>query len=258
MKNQEICEILHQKEIADGIFDMTLKTYRIAGASRAGQFVSIYLNDRSRLLPRPISICEADPGQSTLRLVYRVTGPETGTDILSTYEAGTRIRVTGPLGNGFPVDDLQNKRVFLIGGGIGIPPLLETAKRLRGTGVPVLGYRSGPFLDNEFRKYGETYLASEDGSCGVKGNVLDCIRQNDLHADAILACGPGPMLRAVKEYALSGNIPCWISMEERMACGIGACLACVCKTTGRDEHSNVFNTRICKDGPVFLSTEVEL
>ena len=101
-------------------------------------------------------------------------------------------------------------------------------------------------------------IATEYGSLGTKGNVMDAIRENHLEADLIFACGPAPMLRAIKAYAQEQEIPCYISMEERMACGIGACLACVCKSKEVDAHSQVHNKRICKDGPVFLSTEVEL
>ena len=110
---------------------------------------------------------------------------------------------------------------------------------------------------DEFQKQGEVYLATEDGSTGTKGNVLDAIRANALTADVIYACGPMPMLRALKTYAAENGIECWISMEERMACGIGACLAYVCKSKEKDAHSNVNNKRICKEGPVFLAEEVE-
>ena len=96
------------------------------------------------------------------------------------------------------------------------------------------------------------------GSVGTKGNVMDAIRENALEADMIYACGPTPMLRAIKKYAEENGIECYISLEERMACGIGVCLACVCKSREKDAHSNVNNKRICKDGPVFLSTEVEI
>lgn len=113
------------------------------------------------------------------------------------------------------------------------------------------------FLMDEFREQGEVYVATEDGSAGTKGNVLDAIRENALAADVIYACGPTPMLRALKEYAAEKQIECWISMEERMACGIGACLACVCKSKEVDAHSNVKNKRICKEGPVFAAEEVE-
>ena len=110
----------------------------------------------------------------------------------------------------------------------------------------------------EFEQNGELYISTEDGSVGTKGNVMDAIRENVLEADMIYACGPTPMLRAIKQYAEENGIECYISLEERMACGIGACLACVCKSKEKDAHSNVNNKRICKDGPVFLSTEVEI
>ena len=123
----------------------------------------------------------------------------------------------------------------------------------------VIGYRdSHMFLKEEFEAYGSVTVATEDGSVGTKGNVLDAIRENDLKADVIYACGPTPMLRAIKQYAEEHKIVCYISLEERMACGIGACLGCVCKTKEKDAHSNVCNKRICKDGPVFLATEVEI
>ena len=121
-----------------------------------------------------------------------------------------------------------------------------------------MGYRDELFLTEEFEKAGEIYLATEDGSMGTQGTVLDAIRVNELKADIIYACGPTPMLKAVKEYAKEAGIECWISMEERMACGIGACLACVCKSRHKDSHTNVHNKRICKEGPVFLAEEVEL
>ena len=136
--------------------------------------------------------------------------------------------------------------------------MLETAKQLDTRKVLVMGYRDELFLDQELKRYGTLYIATEDGSEGTRGNVLDAIRENELHPEVIFACGPTPMLRALKEYAQEKQIPCWISMEERMACGIGACLGCVCQSKEMDSHSHVHNKRICKDGPVFLSTEVEI
>ena len=100
--------------------------------------------------------------------------------------------------------------------------------------------------------------ATEDGSAGTKGNVLDAIRANGLHADVIMACGPTPMLRAIKAYAQENGIECYLSLEEKMACGVGACLACVCKSKEVDAHTNVHNKRVCKEGPVFRAEEVEL
>lgn len=253
-KFKENAVIISQEEIAPGIFSMWLKTEHIAQHAKAGQFISIYCEDGSRMLPRPISICEIDKNDGALHLVYRVAGK--GTQEFSEKNTGMELSVLGPLGNGFP---LKSKKAFLIGGGIGIPPILELAKQLDCEKQIVLGYRnSDMFLLDEFKKYGSVYIATEDGSYGSKGNVLDAIRENDLEADIIYACGPTPMLRALKEYAAEKQMECWISMEEKMACGIGACLACVCKSKEVDAHTNVHNKRVCKEGPVFRAEEVEL
>ena len=112
------------------------------------------------------------------------------------------------------------------------------------------------FLKEEFEQNGELYISTENGSLVTTGNVMDAIRENGLEADMIYACGPAPMLRAIKQYAEANGIECYISLEERMACGIGACLGCICKTKEKDHHTNVNNTRICKDGPVFDAKEV--
>ena len=253
-KFKENAVIISQEEIAPGIFSMWLKTEQIAQHAKAGQFISIYCEDGSRMLPRPISICEIDKNDGALHLVYRVAGK--GTQEFSEKNTGMELSVLGPLGNGFP---LKSKKAFLIGGGIGIPPILELAKQLDCEKQIVLGYRnSDMFLLDEFKKYGSVYIATEDGSYGSKGNVLDAIRENDLEADIIYACGPTPMLRALKEYAAEKQMECWISMEEKMACGIGACLVCVCKSKEVDAHTNVHNKRVCKEGPVFRAEEVEL
>ena len=257
-KVKETCTVIRQECIGKDIYSMWLQTKTIAGNAKPGQFVSVYTHDGSKLLPRPISLCEIDTENGTLRLVYRVTGKNTGTESFSRLQAGDEVEVLGPLGNGFPLEEAAGKRVFLMGGGIGVPPMLETMKQLDAEKTAVLGYRDELFLNEEFAKKGEVYIATEDGSCGTKGNVMDAIRENNLKADVIFACGPKPMLRAIKSYAVENGIACWISMEERMACGIGACLGCVCQSTEIDAHSHVHNKRICKDGPVFLCTEVEL
>ena len=256
MKVKEKCIVISQDCIAKDIYSLWLKTDKIAAQARPGQFVSVYCNDGGHLLPRPISLCEINQEKGTLRLVYRVVGK--GTEMFAALKAGDSGEVLGPLGNGFPMEEAEGKRVFLIGGGIGVPPMLETAKQLKGEPVLVMGYRDELFLTEEMTKAGELVIATENGSAGTKGNVLDAIRENDLKADMIFACGPKPMLRALKAYGLENNIPCYVSMEERMACGVGACLGCVCQSTEVDDHSQVKNKRVCKDGPVFLSTEVEL
>ena len=245
--------IISQNLLAEGICDLWLET-SLAQDVRPGQFVGVYPASASELLPRPISICEADPDEGRLRIVYRIAGK--GTDEFSKYVSGDPIDIMGPLGNGFPQ---EGENVFLIGGGIGVPPMLEMAKQLNCEKQIILGYRDeNLFLRDEFEAYGEVFVATEDGSVGTKGNVLDAIREQSLTADVIYACGPTPMLRAIKEYAAETGIKCYISLEEKMACGIGACLACVCQSKDVDHHSNVHNKRICKDGPVFLAEEVEL
>ena len=244
--------IIRQEEIANGIFSMWLKTEQIAEKTKPGQFISLYCHDGSRMLPRPISICEIDKKDKALRIVYRVAGK--GTEEFSGMSTGDSIDIVGPLGNGFP---LKEKKAFLIGGGIGIPPMVELAKQLNCEKQMVLGYRDTVFLQEEFKGLGSMYVATEDGSCGTEGNVLDAIRENGLEAEIIYACGPTPMLKAVKEYAMVNGIECWLSLEEKMACGIGACLACVCKSKEKDSHTHVNNKRVCKEGPVFRAEEVE-
>lgn len=288
-KFEEIAVVVDQNALGSGIYDLTLKTKNIAKAAKAGQFVSVYSNDRSKLLPRPISLCGIDRDEDTIRLVYRVTGENTGTEEFSKLVMGDRIRILGPLGNGFTVE--PGKKAFLIGGGIGVPPMLQLAKdinsgvvqttgavdtntqekgqteekQINGHGKKIcdmniiMGYRDeNTFLLDEFKEQADSFVATEDGSVGTKGNVIDAIKENGLEADLIYACGPMPMLRALKAYAMEHDMECYVSMEERMACGIGACLACVCKTKDKDAHSNVNNKRICKEGPVFNAKEVEL
>ena len=258
-KQKENAVVHSQEQLADGIYSMWINT-EAAKDAKPGQFISMYITDGSKLLPRPISICEIDKENGRLRVVYRVTGPKTGTEEFSKLKAGDIIPVIGPLGNGFPYEKAEGKKVFLMGGGIGVPPILELAKQMDCEKKQiVVGYRDAQtFLKEEFEQNGELYISTEDGSVGTKGNVMDAIRENALEADMIYACGPTPMLRAIKQYAEENGIECYISLEERMACGIGACLACVCKSKEKDAHSNVNNKRICKDGPVFLSTEVEI
>lgn len=261
-KFKEAGVIVSQEEIAPDIFSLWLKTEHITENAVPGQFISMYCDDGSRLLPRPISICEVKKETGELRVVYRVIGK--GTEEFSLKKQGGTIQILGPLGNGFPLEGRDGQRTlerksFLIGGGIGIPPMLELAKQLGGERQVILGYRDkDTFLFDEFRPYASVYAATEDGSVGTKGNVMDAIRENGLEAEVIYACGPKPMLAAIKSFAAEHGIECWLSLEEKMACGIGACLACTCKTAEIDEHTNVHNKRICTEGPVFLAEEVEL
>ena len=264
-KKKTAAKVISQKELAPGIFDMWLET-ELAAQAGAGQFIGVYTKDKSNLLPRPISICEVDKEKNALRIVYRVAGKGTGE--FSGYCDGDEVQILGVLGNGYALELLKGKRVFLMGGGIGIPPMLELAKELyeynscENAGIEIIiivGYRdSKTFLKEDLEKYGKVYIASEDGSVGTKGNVMNTVAENALEADALCSCGPMPMLRAIKKYAEEKNIPAYISLEERMACGVGACLGCVVKTKEIDHHSHVNNARICTDGPVFLAADVDI
>lgn len=277
MKKKTIGVVISQKMIAPAIYDLWIKT-DLAKDAKPGQFVGVFPKDKSTLLPRPISICEVNEDKTALRLVYRIAGQ--GTAEFSKWNAGEEVALLGVLGNGFPLEKAQGKKVFLMGGGIGIPPMLELAKALSpgaakgldaGTDesaaskegaakvCSIMGYRDAQtFLRPDLEQYGEVVIATEDGSVGTKGNVMDAIRENALTADVIFACGPMPMLRAIKAYAAEQGISAYISLEEHMACGVGACLGCVVKTKEVDHHSHVNNARICTDGPVFEAGEVEI
>ena len=280
-KTINVAEVLVNREISAGIYDMMIYSPEIAVCAKPGQFVMIYTNDSSKLLPRPISICEYDLRDETLRFVYRVSGKNTGTEQFSKLRPGEKIRFMGPIGNGYDLESIHSLAIkpdesteektagfwkleydmIAVGGGIGIPPMLGLVKEYHYTYpdsklAAVLGFRSNDiFLADDFRRYCDVYFASDDGKIGTHGNVIDAIKDNDIISNVICACGPMPMLRGVSAYASEKNVKAYVSLEERMACGIGACLGCVTKTKNKDEHSMVNNTRVCVDGPVF-DTEV--
>lgn len=258
MKQKTKASVISQIEIAPNIFDMWIET-SLALQAKPGQFIGVYPKDKSTLLPRPISICQVDKGERpALRIVYRIAGK--GTEEFSSYKEGDSVEILGTLGNGFPLEAAKGKNVFLIGGGIGVPPILELSRELADCEKQIIvGYRDSQlFLKDEFEQNGRVYIATEDGSFGTKGNVIDAIAENKLSADVIYACGPMPMLRAIKKYAEKEGIDAYISLEEHMACGVGACLGCVVNTTKVDHHSHVNNARICTDGPVFEAKEVDI
>ena len=252
--NKQSCKIVKRDVLGTDIISLVIECPDITANAKAGQFVNVYCKDGAKLLPRPISLCGIDKENGCIRIVFRIVGE--GTKEIAAYAEGDSIEVMGPLGNGFPI--MNDKKAIIIGGGIGIPPMLGLAKELQCEKNIVLGYRDELFLNEEFEGLGNIYISSEDGKTGTKGNVIDAIKANAVEGDVIFACGPTPMLRGIKEYAAANNITAYISLEERMACGIGACLACVCKSKEKDHHTNVNNKRICKDGPVFEATEVEI
>ena len=256
MKEKQTAIVLSQAEIAPAIFDMWIET-SLAAQAKPGQFIAVFPKDKSTLLPRPISICEVREDKKALRIVYRVAGQ--GTAEFSGYQAGDSIAILGTLGNGFPLEKGEGRKVFLMGGGIGVPPILELAKQMNADKMVVVGYRdSNTFLREDFEQIARVYIATEDGSVGTKGNVMNAIEENGIEADVIFACGPMPMLRAIKAYAAQKGIKAYISLEEHMACGVGACLGCVVSTKEVDHHSHVNNARICTDGPVFDAEDVNI
>lgn len=264
MKTREQMSVVESSIVAEGIYSLSLR-YPAGRAPKEvlpGQFVGLYPPDASALLMRPISICRWNPELRTLRLVFRAAGK--GTHALSRLQLGDQVQMLGILGNGYDVEQMRGKRVLLLGGGIGIPPMVQLSASLREAGAAeitaAMGYRSSDlFLTQEFGEPADRLLiATEDGSVGTRGNVLDAVRAAGVQAEVICACGPMPMLRAVKAYAQETGAKCFLSLEERMACGVGACLGCVVKTTKVDAHSKVNNTRVCTEGPVFDAEDVQI
>lgn len=253
MKKQENCKLVRKKELLDGIFDFTIESDEIAREAQCGQFLHVDCGD-STFLRRPISICDARNGE--VRFIFEVKGE--GTKALSQKEVGDTIDVLGPLGHGFEIKSSVKKPV-LIGGGIGVFPLYKLAREI-GTATVFLGFRdkSRVVMESEFEAASDlTIVGTDDGSYGYDGYIAsamdDYLNRND--CDMIYSCGPTPMLRAVKKIAESRGIPCQLSLEQRMGCGIGACLVCSCETNreGTERYA-----KVCTNGPVFYSTEVTL
>ena len=246
----EDMELIAQEEIAPRIFSMVLKGEMVE-QMLPGQFLHIRVPDDSKLLRRPISISEIDPDSQTCRLIYRVEGG--GTAIFSHLPVGSFLSVMGPQGNGFDLKGLgQGSRALIIGGGIGVPPLVQVAKQLHDQGVEVhsvLGFanKEAVILEEELKQYGQVTITTDDGSYGIHGNVSTVVETLNEDIDAVYSCGAPGMLKYVNSKFY--NHPrAYISMESRMACGMGACYACVVHL---ENASQAANKRVCEDGPVF-------
>ena len=250
---QEIAEILQIGQIAPGVFSCLLAAPRIAGAAVPGQFVTVLCEGFE--LRRPISLCGFDAGAGYLRLVFEIRGA--GTDWMAGRRAGDTLDLVGPLGHGFP---LTGAKAILVGGGIGTPPLLPLARHYGAGATVITGFRTGQaaILQEEFAATGaDVRLCTDDGSAGFSGFTTQALARR-LEAgpcDVIHTCGPKIMMRGVAELAARKGIPCYVSMEERMACGVGACLGCACRTKGQD--GGIQMTRVCLNGPVFSAEEVD-
>ncbi|WHY02318.1 dihydroorotate dehydrogenase electron transfer subunit [Neobacillus sp. DY30] len=255
MIKKELCKIISQKEIAKDIFELTVEANFVNEIHAPGQFVHIRVaKGLDPLLRRPISISSFDKKNSQFTMIYRKEGK--GTTLLAENGPGMLLDILGPLGNGFPVNEVNTgQTALLVGGGIGVPPLYELSKQLTARGVKVihvLGFQteSAVFYEDEFLEYGDTYITTVDGSYGKKGFVTDIIK--DLQFDCLYTCGPTPMLKAIENGYSNKKV--FLSLEERMGCGVGACFACVCKTS--NEHEDVSYKKVCSDGPVFRAGEV--
>ncbi len=254
LKKANICKIISSEETAKDIFDFTVECEEIASCAKAGQFLHIDCGDAAlNLLRRPISICDAYDDK--VRFIFQKKG--SGTDALSKKGAGDMLDILGPLGNGFTILP-DKKKPVVIGGGIGVFPLYMLCRQLKNP-TALLGFRTKELvcMEKEFSSAAKTSIATDDGSYGFKGYAPQLLEKmlGAGECDIIYACGPLPMLRAVKQLAEQFDVKCQLSLEQRMGCGIGACLVCTCETLVGGEHKN---KRVCKDGPVFWSSEVTL
>ncbi|WP_326717952.1 dihydroorotate dehydrogenase electron transfer subunit [Vagococcus jeotgali] len=255
---QEMMTVVNQKEIAPDIFEMTLSGELVKEMTKPGQFIHIRIPRSDLLMRRPISLAEIDHSNHTCKIIYRTDGE--GTTVLSQLKQNDLLDVLGPLGNGFEIEMVApGDVVYVIGGGIGIPPLYQLGKELFAKGATIYflnGFASKEvvYYEEEFKKLGELFIATDDGSCSIKGHVGNLMEEIVLQTKtpkAVFACGPSGLLRSVEER-FDNHPHVYLSMEERMACGIGACYACVCPS----KKDPAKNKKVCDEGPIFKSGEV--
>jgi len=242
--------ILENKPLGADIYQLSVACPEIASCGQPGMFVQLQINREMLLLRRPLSIADLDAAAGTVTFIYRRIGK--GTAAMTSLQPRESINCLGPLGHGFA---MTAKRPLLIGGGLGIAPLLFVANRLAGQADILMGgrCRQEMFWPDLFRPYArKIFITTDDGSMGTKGFTIDLLPtllQQEKY-DQIIVCGPEIMMRGVAKIAAAASIPCQVSLEKRMACGLGACLSCSCDTN--DGH----RVKVCKDGPVFWAQEV--
>ncbi len=248
-------KVVNNENIAESIFKLTLLVGDIANDIKPMQFCSLYVGKGEMILPRPISVFNVDKTAKTLEVVFFTFG--NGTKALSSLSINESVDILLPLGNGFT--EFHNiKKVALVGGGIGIPPLHYLANELKKFDNSIeidiyLGYRNEPFLLNDFNKF-NTFISSDNDKNYFNGNVVELMENESKHYDKVISCGPTIMLKSLSRYCTEKNIDLFISLEERMACSIGACVGCVVKI---DTDSGIKNKKVCVDGPVFNSKVVK-
>ena len=237
-------EIVDNRELTDGVYRLTFRDEYIASHARPAQFVDVYSNDPSKLMPRPFGVCETDGDE--VSLMFAVVGK--GTAEFAELQAGDAVRVMGPLGNSFKTKEPAN--YVLVAGGLGVPPLVRAAQAIAGmqgaTSTAVFGYRNVHFGDEYVGRYADS-VYSIDESEGNVITLLDRISDELMNGElkpVILSCGPLPMMKAVAAWAAKRGIECQLSLEQRMGCGYGTCVLCTVDTLdGR--------LKVCSDGPVF-------
>jgi dihydroorotate dehydrogenase electron transfer subunit len=246
--------VIEKTAISAGIYSYEILCQDVAELVRPGQFVHIKIDGFT--LRRPISICEIDRRNGSLRIIFEVRGA--GTAKLTDINVGDNIDMIAPLGNGFnlPESIADDRRVILVGGGIGVPPLLAVAKVMKESSTAILGFRSYDkiILAGDFKRADSHVITcTDDGSVGFRGQVTTPLAAelDKGDVDKVYSCGPEPMLKAVIAECVARGVPCEVSLEERMGCGVGACVVCACKTQSGMK-------RVCKDGPVFDGLEVVL
>ncbi|WIF95704.1 dihydroorotate dehydrogenase electron transfer subunit [Caminicella sporogenes] len=256
MKRDLLCKVIEKVKINENIYKLTIEKPNYNKNIKAGQFFNFKCGEGDYpLLRRPISVALVKKDS----IDFYINKVGKGTNALCEKKEGDYIDILGPLGNGFDLD-IKGKNIVIIGGGIGVAPLLELTKQLSDMHVNIdvmLGFKKEAFIVDEFKKYtGSVSITLENGSEVNKGYVTNLLKERikSKKYDYIFTCGPKPMLKEVKRIGEEENIKTQLLMEERMACGIGACLVCTCKVKrGKDDWNYV---RTCKEGPVFYGDEV--
>ena len=258
MKQEYSIKLIKKELLGETCAVLTFECPEIASSAKPGQFVNLSC---AYFLKRPFGIMSVDRGANTFSVGVRKVGK--GTEKIITAKEGEMFTVLGPLGNGFSFEGV--KKLLLVGGGTGIFPIFFAAQYARENDIPcqvVNGYRckNDAFLYDQFScACNDFHVTTDAGDLGVKGNVmayLDTMDEKELSDVTVMVVGPGIMMRKVSEWAQAKGLTCYVSLEQRMACGIGACLVCVCKIKAEQEGKEFVHKRCCKDGPVFKAEEV--
>ncbi len=263
MPKQIFAKLIKKEKLLDNLYKFSVEAKEIVNIAKPGNFIEIRINENlDPFLRRPISIYNLDKENGILEFIFQVKGK--GTKLLAKKEEGELIDIIGPLGSGiFKLEKIKN--IAIIGGGIGIFPLYELAKEAQADGLNVntyIGFRNKDLvvLEKEFQMVSSHLIVTtDDGSYAKNGFAIEYLK-SDLESkqiDAIYACGPLPMLKAVKQLAENKNIPCQLSLEEKMGCGLGVCLGCAVKTAGSPKEEPQY-IHVCKAGPVFDSKLIEI